>query len=147
MTLIIVGFTSYYLVPLSLFKNKLTLFFLLMDLILVMVILGLTFISMLIFEYLERFLLWIGMNTCCRCDRVLHHIVSKNMDSHRRRNSNTSIMFTLAIGFLIFSASSFMLLSTLITKTFESVIGADIKVSNYGGIKLINEVPIANFLD
>ena len=85
-----------------------------MDLVLVLVILGLTFISMLVFEYLERFLLWISMKTCCRCDRRIHKIVSKNMEAHRRRNSKTSVMFTLALSYLIFSASSFMLLSTMI---------------------------------
>ena len=99
-----------------------------MNLILVLVILGLTFICMLVFEYLERFLLWVCINTCCRCDRRLKHVISKNMEAHRRRNIKTSIMFTLAISYLIFSASSFLLLSTMIIKVAESVIGADIKV-------------------
>ena len=36
-------------------------------------------------------------------------------------------MFTLAISYLIFSAASFKLLSSLIIKTAESLIGADIE--------------------
>jgi len=124
--LIVIGFSTYYLVPYTIFKQELTLLFLLMDLVLVMVILGLTFICMLVFEYLERFLLWISMMSCCRRDRRLYSVVSKNMEAHRRRNSKTSVMFTLAISYLIFSSSSFLLLSTMIQKTVESIIGADI---------------------
>ena len=143
--LIVIGFTTYYLVPYSVAKTKFTLLFLLMDLILVLVILGLTFICMLVFEYIERFLLWLCIKTCCRCDRRLHHVISKNMIAHRPRNSKTSIMFTLAISYLIFSASSFKLLSALIIKNAESLIGADIRVKNPGSY--LDEVPIANFLD
>ena len=84
--------------------------FLLMNLILVLVILGLTFICMLLFEYLERFLLWICINTCCRRDKRLYHVIHKNMEAHRPRNSKTSIMFTLAISYLIFSSSAFLVL-------------------------------------
>ena len=143
--LIVVGFTTYYLVPYSVAKQKATLLFMLMDMILVLVILGLTFICMLVFEYLERFLLWCCISTCCRRDRRLHYVISKNMVAHRPRNSKTSLMFTLAISYLIFSASSFLLLSSLIIKQTESMIGADIRVKNPNGF--LNEVPIANFLD
>ena len=54
-------------------------------------------------------------------------------------------MFTLSISFLIFSASSFSLMSTLIVKLTESIIGADLHASNPDGY--LNEVPIAEFLD
>ena len=116
-----------------------------MDLILVLVILGLTFICMLVFEYMERALLWICMQTCCRRDRRLHRVISKNMIAHRPRNSKTSVMFTLAISYLIFSASSFLLLSSLIIKQTESLIGADIRVTHPNSY--LNEVPISEFLD
>ena len=142
--LIVVGFSCYYLVPYSLAKEKYTLVFMLLNIILILVIIGLTFICMLIFEYLERFLLWITINTCCRCDKRLHHVIFKNMDAHRPRNSKTSLMFTLAISFMIFSASSFSIIANLVIKTTEALIGADIKVK---GPRFINEVPISEFLD
>ena len=53
-------------------------------------------------------------------------VIESNMDGHRKRNSKTSIMFTLAISFLIFAASSFELLATLIEKSVLSFIGADL---------------------
>ena len=116
-----------------------------LNIVLILVILGLTFICMLIFEYLERLLLWICMQTCCRKDKRLHHVIIKNMEAHKPRNSKTSLMFTLSISFLIFSASSFSLMSTLIVKLTESIIGADLHASNPDGY--LNEVPIAEFLD
>ena len=67
------------------------------------------------------------------------------MEGHRKRNSKTSILFTLAISFLIFAASSFRLIATLIEKTVLSYLGADLY-----GIALqgyMTEVPIAEFLD
>jgi len=143
--LIVVGFSTYYLVPYTLAKGKNTMLFLLMNLILVLVILGLAFICMLLFEYCERLLLWICMQTCCRRDRRLHHVIKKNMEAHRQRNAKTSIMFTLAISYLIFSASSFLLLSAMITDTTQSLIGADIRVGNTDGF--LNEIRIAEFLE
>ena len=127
LVLIIVGFSCYYLVPYSILKQKWTLVFMLLNIVLILVIIGLTFICVLLFEYLERLLLWICINTICCCDRKLHHVIKKNMDAHRPRNSKTSLMFTLAISFLIFSASSFHLIYTLVIKTAEAFIGADIK--------------------
>jgi hypothetical protein len=43
-----------------------------------------------------------------------------------KRNSKTSILFTLSISFLIFSASSFNLIATLIEKTVLALLGADL---------------------
>ena len=72
-------------------------------------------------------------------------VIESNMDGHRKRNSKTSIMFTLAISFLIFAASSFELLSTLIEKSVLSFVGADVAAMALSGY--IHEIPIANFLD
>ena len=88
----------------------------LLNLVLILVIIGLTFICILLFEYLERLMLWLAINSCCRCDKRLHHVITKNMEAHKPRNSKTSLMFTLAISFLIFSASSFHLISTMVKK-------------------------------
>jgi len=72
-------------------------------------------------------------------------VIKKNMEAHKPRNAKTSLMFTLSISFLIFSASSFSLMATLVVKGIESMIGADLLATNPG--KYLNEVPIAAFLD
>ena len=50
------------------------------------------------------------------------------MNSHRVRNHKTSIMFTLSVAFLFFSASSFKLLITLVEKGYGKQIGSDIMI-------------------
>ena len=117
MVLIIAGFCCYYLVPYSIAQQKWTLVFMLLNIILILIIIGLTFICVLLFEYLEKFLLWISIHTICCCDRRLKHVIGKNMEGHRQRNSKTSVMFTLSISFLIFTASSFHLISSLVVST------------------------------
>jgi hypothetical protein len=75
--------------------------------LLILIVLGLTFMAVLIFEHVETAVLWVTMRTCCRRDKKLETLISKNLDGHRKRNSKTSIMFTLAMSFLIFAASGF----------------------------------------
>ena len=72
-------------------------------------------------------------------------VIETNMNGHRKRNSKTSLMFTLSIAFLIFSASSFELILDLIEKTYLQLIGADLGVVTWRGY--LTEIPIANFLD
>ena len=98
---------------------------LVMDMILVMPIIGLTFICTLMFNLIERIILWITLNTCCRRDKRLHDVILKNMKGHQKRNNKTSIMFNLAISFMIFSSSSFNLMTDMMQKVTFSIIGAD----------------------
>lgn len=56
------------------------------------------------------------------------------------------MIFTMAISFLIFSASSFELMSTVIQKLAEQKIGADMYADSQRW-SYLNEVPIAKFLD
>lgn len=88
--------------------------FLLLNIILVLIVIGLTFLCTLFFSHFEKLLLWLTLNTCCRRDKKMYHVIVKNMEAHSKRNNQTSIIFTMAISFLIFSASSFELMSTVI---------------------------------
>ena len=143
--LIGIGFTTYYLVPYAFIHNNMTMANSILNCLLILIIIGLTLICVLVFPYLEWALLWITMNTCCKKDKRLMRVIETNMNGHRKRNSKTSIMFTLAISFLIFSASSFELILSLIEKTVLQYIGADMVAVSWGGY--IPEIPIANFLD
>ena len=105
--LVVIGFITYYCVPLTFYYNKTQWFLFIFDILLLLIIFGMTFMSVLLFEYVEKALLAVLMWTCARKDKRLSSLVSKNLDGHRKRNSKTSIMFTLAISFLIFASSSF----------------------------------------
>ena len=142
--LLVLGFITYYCVPLTFFYHKMQWFFFIFDLLLLLIILGMTFISILIFEYVERLLLWIMMQSCCRRDRRLEILISKNLDGHR--NSKTSIMFTLALSFLIFAASSFSLISTMIASEAETIFGADLFIYSSSSSVMLDQRPLDSFL-
>ena len=77
-------------------------------------VIGMTFLCTLLFNYIEKIILWLTLHTCCRRDKRLYSLVVKNMEGHSKRNNKTSVMFTLATAFLIFSVSSFKLISIVI---------------------------------
>ena len=68
-------------------KQKMTLMFLLLNIILVMIVIGLTFLCTLFFSLIERLLLWTTLNTCCRRDKKMYHVIVKNMEAHAKRNN------------------------------------------------------------
>ena len=140
-----IGISVYYGVPLSFLNLNFIVAFIILGVLLILVILGMTFLCSLLYSYLERALLWITLQTCCRKDRRIHSVILKQMDSHQIRNNKTSIIFTLAVSFLIFAASYFSLLITIIDKAFGKVIGADIYAFGYNG--MITETPVAAYLD
>ena len=143
--LVVIGTMTYYGVPLSFLHNNMFVGFVILSLILIMIIIGLTFMCTLLFTHLERLLLWILMTTCCRRDRRIHSIISKQMAAHQVRNNKTSIMFTLSVAFLFFSASSFEMINTLVLKGFDKVIGADIYV--FAAVTfMLNEGELSNYL-
>lgn len=109
-----VGFGTFYFVPLAFIQGNYQVVFLLLSFILQLEVIGMTFLCTLLFPYVERLILWLTLSTCCRRDRRLYRVVVKNMEGHQRRNTKTSIMFTLATAFLIFAQSSFTVISQTI---------------------------------
>lgn len=77
-----IGFVSYYAIPLCFINENLTMMMLILNMILILLIIGMTFICTLLFNLVEKVLLWLTLNTCCRRDKKLHALVSKNMHGH-----------------------------------------------------------------
>lgn len=111
--LVVLGIMTYYVAPVSFLFQKIELFFLILNGLLLIMILGLTFLSMLLQPYLQSFLLSLSM-FCCKRDRNLHSLISKNMESHASRNLKTAMMFGICLSFLIFAGGSFKLVGELI---------------------------------
>ena len=107
-------------------------FFFIFNMILISVMLGLTFLAILVFRYVESAILWVVMHSCARKDKKLYSLVQKNMESHRSRNMKTSIMFSLALTFLLFSAMGFALLETMTISILGQQIGADLYIDTSG---------------
>jgi hypothetical protein len=69
------GVVTFYLVPESFLNKNLSLFFTIFNMLLLMIIFGMTFLAIILFPYVERAIKWIGLLTCCRCDRKLESLI------------------------------------------------------------------------
>lgn len=127
--LVLLGGITYYVAPMSWVYQNYSLFFFIINFILIMMILGLTFISILLLPYVEIMFLKIFL-FIIRGDRILYKVVNKNLDSHESRNTKTAMMFTVALAFLIFAGSTFDLIGNLVVSQIEGVLGADVYISS-----------------
>lgn len=112
--LVSMGFMTYYLAPLTFFLDEMVWFLFIFDVILISIVIGLTLMSIMVFDVVEKSLLYIITSTCARKDRQIKTLIQKNLESHRPRNNKTSLLFTLSLSFVIYSASIFELLTGLI---------------------------------
>jgi len=131
--LVSMGFMTYYLAPLAFYLDEMIWFLFIFDIILISIVIGLTMMSVMIFGAVEKVLLFILTSTCARKDRRLKTLIQKNLDSHRPRNNKTSLLFTLSLSFVIFSAAIFELLTGLIAAEVISLFGSDLYVSSPNG--------------
>jgi hypothetical protein len=145
--LVVLGVVTFYLVPSAFINQNMSLFFFVFNMILVMIIFGMTFLAVLIFALLERLLKWCTLVTCCRKDRSLSDLIQKNMDGHRKRNSKTSIMLTLSLAFSIFASSTFLMINTLITSEVKSLAGSDLYANAINEDSYLDEPELTKFLD
>ena len=109
--LVFLGILTYYVAPMSWVYKNYTLFFFILNFILILMILGLAFVSILLLPYVEIML--VKLFTLFY-DKNLYQIVRKNLDGHEARNTKTAMMFTIALSFLIFAGSTFQLIGHLI---------------------------------
>lgn len=105
--LVSMGFMTYYLVPLTFYLDEMVWFLFIFDVILISIVVGLTLMAIILFETVEKGLLFIIISTCARSHKRLKTLIHKNLDSHRPLNNKTSILFTLSLSFVIFSAAQF----------------------------------------
>lgn len=104
--LAVFGFLIYYLLPLSLLTFNLALFFNIFFALLLGMLFGLILLSLNAEHAVERlvvavFLFWER--------RPVRAIVLKNLVAHRVRNRKTTMMFALALGFVIFITVAYRL--------------------------------------
>ena len=142
--LVFLGILTYYVAPMSWVYKNYTLFFFILNFILILMILGLAFVSILLLPYVEIML--VKLFTLFY-DKNLYQIVRKNLDGHEARNTKTAMMFTIALSFLIFAGSTFQLIGHLIISQLESAVGADIYATTISSPSYIDQVSLSEFLD
>ena len=148
-TLIIIGLLTYYLAPLSFLFQNVQMFLFIMIAILITMLLGLIILTQLLVPYLQKFILKIIMFFSCQ-DKKLHLIVLKNLEGHKRRDKQVSIMFMVSLGFVIFAGCTLNLIVDFAENLSKGLIGGDfsVYVSNSNGINItLNEVAIKNYLN
>ena len=101
------GFVVYVFIPGSLITNHMTVFFLILNLVLILIALGLTFIATIILPPLQIVVLKLIMFVS-RKNRCLEVITRKRLESMKSRNVKISIMITGAISFLMFEAGAYL---------------------------------------
>lgn len=111
--LVVLGIITYYVAPMSFVYQNYSLFFFVLNLILILMILGLAFVSILILPFVEILLVKLFLLIAYK-DRKLEKVIRKNLEGHKNRNTKTAMMFTIALSFLIFAGSTFELLGNLI---------------------------------
>ena len=147
LVLLIIGFSTYYLAPLSYILLKPGLFIFIMILILLTMLLGMIILIQLIVPSLEKIILNIIMCFSYK-DRNIKMIVLKNLEGHQKRNKKVSLMFMIALGFIIFAGCTLNLIVSFIQTLSKSTLGGDIAVlySNTGNDLSLNEKIVDSFL-
>lgn len=97
--LTVFGFLIYYLLPLSLLTFNLALFFNIFFGILLGLLIGLILLSLNLEHLAERL---VATFTLFWENRCIPFLVLKNLVAHRARNRKTTIMYALALGFIVF---------------------------------------------
>ena len=147
-TLVVIGLMTYYMAPLSFLLLDMQFFLFIMIAILITMLLGLIILTQLLVPYLQKLILKIIMFFSFK-DRNLHLIVLKNLEGHKRRDQQVSIMFMVALGFVIFSGCTLNLVIDFVETLAKGLIGGDfsVYVTNSNALNLtLNEVGIKNYL-
>ncbi|KAN0018407.1 hypothetical protein ACTFIU_011023 [Dictyostelium citrinum] len=140
-----VGFTVYYLIPLSFTFRNMGLFFGILTGILMGMLFGMSMLAQAVQPLLEKaviFTLILGPDR-----RSLYQLVRKNLFSHSTRNSKTATMLTISLTFIIFTGCVFRLQGHNIQELVRLGIGSDISVLATSIKNPIPEADIRAFLD
>jgi hypothetical protein len=147
-TLIVIGLLTYYVAPLSFLLLNTSLFLFIMIGILITMLMGLIILTQLLVPYLQKLILKIITFLSFK-DRNLHLIVIKNLEGHKRRDQQVSIMFMVALGFVIFAGCTLNLVVDFVETIAKSLIGGDfsIYITNKNGNNItFDEIAINNYL-
>eukprot|EP01102_Stenamoeba_stenopodia_P012723 TRINITY_DN4044_c0_g3_i1.p1 TRINITY_DN4044_c0_g3~~TRINITY_DN4044_c0_g3_i1.p1 ORF type:complete len:1119 (+),score=191.24 TRINITY_DN4044_c0_g3_i1:127-3483(+) len=98
------GFGIYYLIPLALLSENISLLVNVFFALLICMLLGLVLLSMNLQNIYERILV---TTTLFWEKKAVTSLVLKNLTAHRRRNRKTAVMYALSLGFIIFMYTAY----------------------------------------
>jgi len=145
LTLIVMGFLTYYVAPYSFIFQNIPLFFIILNIVMMMMVIGFTLLLNLLQPIIERIILKM-FTFPLKKERILEPVIIKNFAAHRKRNTKTSLMFSIALAFLIYAGTGFRLNTNIIAKQLEVLSGADLVLQTMGTVYL-NETKLRGALD
>jgi hypothetical protein len=128
--MVLVGLTTYYIVPLSFITRNFGMFLGILTAVLLGMLLGLSMVAQSLQSFTERVVVWALI---WGKDRRLATVVKKNLSGHENRNRKTAYMVSIAVAFLIFAGAMFSLQSRSIQDTIRMLLGSDINVISLSG--------------
>lgn len=126
LVLVLVGFTTFYVLPLSFATGQFSIFLAILSVVLVGMLLGLSVLGATVQPAFET-ALSTGLLSCRSASR-LATVVVKSLAAHRRRNSKTAYMVSMSTAFIIFAGAMFALQAESISSNFRLFLGADLVV-------------------
>ena len=143
--MVLVGLTTYYIVPLAFITRNFGMFLGILNAVLLGMLLGLSMVAQTLQAVMERLVVWCVM---WGADRKLATVVKKNLNGHENRNRKTAYMVSIAVAFLIFAGAMFALQSRSIQDTVRMFLGADINVLSLSGFThALPQADLMGYLD
>ncbi|KAA0154285.1 hypothetical protein FNF29_02505 [Cafeteria roenbergensis] len=124
LVLVVVGFVTFYVLPLAFATRQFPVFLGVLSAVLVGMLLGLSVVGATLQPTVETA---IGRCLLAAAGRArLSTVVSKNLAAHRRRNAKTAYMVSISTAFVVFAGAMFSLQAASIESNFKLFLGADI---------------------
>ena len=118
------GLVCYYVAPSAFIYENISLFLMILNMVLIMMLLGITMLTNLLQNPLQKGILRLTL-LFFRSDRPLETIIRKNMEAHQKSNGKTALMFSIVIAFLIFAGTGFKLQTNMIESMMRTNVGGD----------------------
>jgi ABC-type antimicrobial peptide transport system permease subunit len=144
--LIILGFITYYLAPMAFLKSDFSTFLFILNSILIMMIIGMILLMQIFVPKIQKFILNIII-FIFSFDKNLKFLISKNLDGHFVRNQKSSVMFMIALSFVIFSGCTIILICNFIISATKNVFGSDIWVWQQENSRTLNEKELIRYIN
>jgi ABC-type antimicrobial peptide transport system permease subunit len=125
--LTLAGFMVYYLLPMSYIYNNVLIFFMIMNIVLLIMLFGLCLLGFSFQGVVSRAWLWVILRGP---DKRLLTLVSKNMEAHAMKSQRAFVMFIIAIASVVFGGIAFQFLSVGMSQLLELSAGADILITS-----------------
>lgn len=123
--LVVCGFLTYYVVPLSLYYKNFSLFSLVLNVIFMAMVLGIVILSTFAVPYVEKVVSSLIFIFFWR-DRNLKQVTFSNLKGHKNRNLKTSLMYSIALSFLIMTGCNLAQQKELFSSVVKLFLASDI---------------------